>query len=144
MQRFVAIEANVDSHRLRSGYIDQYEWQRISEAFGGLSEASIFIDDTPSISALELRTKARRLKTEQNIGLLIVDYLQLMYGRGLENRVQEVSEITRGLKALARELDIPVIALSQLSRAIESRHDHRPLLSDLRESGSCHAQFNGF
>ncbi len=136
VQRLLCMQANVDSHRLRSGYIDEFEWRRISEAFGELSEAPMFIDDTANISILELRMKARRLKSERDIKLLIVDYLQLMRGRGLENRVQEVSEISRGLKALARELDIPVIALSQLSRAIESRQDHRPILSDLRESGS--------
>lgn len=136
VQRLLCSEANVDSQRLRTGYIDEYEWHRISEAFGVLSEAPIFIDDTANITTMELRTKARRLKAEHDLQLVIIDYLQLMQGRGLENRVQEVSEISRGLKGLARELDVPVIALSQLSRAIESRHDHRPLLSDLRESGS--------
>lgn len=136
VQRLLCSEAAVDSQRVRSGYIDEYEWHRISEAFGTLSEAPMFIDDTPSISTMELRIKARQLKTEEDLGLIIIDYLQLMQGRGLENRVQEVSEISRGLKALARELDLPVIALSQLSRAVESRQDHRPQLSDLRESGS--------
>lgn len=136
VQRLLCSEASVDAHRLRSGYIDEYEWHRISHAFGVLSEAQIFIDDTANITTLELRAKARRMKAEHNIQMLIVDYLQLMQGRGLDNRVQEVSEISRGLKALARELDIPVVALSQLSRAVESRQDHRPVLSDLRESGS--------
>ncbi|MCL4458313.1 MAG: replicative DNA helicase [Chloroflexi bacterium] len=136
VQRLLCSEANVDSQRLRTGYIDEFEWHRISQAFGVLSEAPIFIDDTASISSLELRTKARRLRAEHNVQLIIVDYLQLMQGRGLENRVQEVSEISRSLKGLARELDMPIIALSQLSRAIESRQDHRPLLSDLRESGA--------
>lgn len=135
-QRLLCMEAAVDSQRLRSGFIDEFEWRRISEAFGVLSETPIFIDDTPGISMLEMRMKARRLKAEHDVKLVVVDYLQLMQGRGLENRVQEVSEISRGLKALARELDIPVIALSQLSRAVESRQDHRPVLSDLRESGS--------
>ncbi len=136
VQRLVCAEAAVDAHRLRTGFIDEYEWHRISHAFGVLSEAPVYIDDTANITTLELRAKARRMKVEHNIQLLIVDYLQLMQGRGLENRVQEVSEISRGLKGLARELDVPVIALSQLSRAVESRQDHRPVLSDLRESGS--------
>ncbi|MHB1004635.1 MAG: replicative DNA helicase [Chloroflexota bacterium] len=136
VQRLLCSEAAVDAHRLRSGFIDEFEWHRISHAFGVLSEAPIYIDDTANITTLELRAKARRMKVEHNIQLLIIDYLQLMQGRGLENRVQEVTEISRGLKILARELDIPVIALSQLSRAVESRQDHRPVLSDLRESGS--------
>lgn len=136
VQRLLCAEANVDAQRLRSGIVDEFEWHRISEAFGSLSEAPIFIDDSANISTLEVRAKARRLKAEHDIEMLVIDYLQLMQGRGLENRVQEVSEISRGLKGLARELDIPVIALSQLSRAVESRQDHRPVLSDLRESGS--------
>jgi replicative DNA helicase len=136
VQRLLCSEASVDSQRLRQGYIDEYEWRRISDAFGVLSEAPIWFDDTPAISTMELRMKARRLKAEHDIKLVIVDYIQLMQGRGLENRVQEVSEISRSLKALARELRVPVLALSQLSRAIESRQDHRPVLSDLRESGS--------
>jgi replicative DNA helicase len=136
VQRLLCMEAAVDSQRVRSGYIDEFEWRRISEAFGVLSDAPIFIDDSAAISTAELRMKARRLKTEHDLKLIVVDYLQLMQGRGLENRVQEVSEISRSLKVLARELDVPVIALSQLSRAVESRQDHRPMLSDLRESGS--------
>lgn len=136
VQRLLCMEASVDSQRLRSGYMDEYEWHRVSQAFGVLSEAPVFIDDTANISTLEVRTKARRLKAEHDLQLIIVDYLQLMQGRGLENRVQEVSEISRGLKGLARELSVPVIALSQLSRAVESRADHVPVLSDLRESGS--------
>lgn len=135
-QRLLCMEAAVDSQRLRSGFIDEFEWRRISEAFGVLSEAPIFIDDTAGISLNEMRMKSRRLQAEHGVKLIMVDYLQLMQGRGLENRVQEVAEISRGLKALARELDVPVIALSQLSRAVESRQDHRPVLSDLRESGS--------
>jgi len=135
VQRLLCSEARVDSQRLRTGYIDDEEWQRITQAFGTLSETAVFVDDTPNISTLELRTKARRLKAEQDVGLIIIDYLQLMQGRGLENRVQEVSEISRSLKGLARELAVPVVALSQLSRAVESRPDHRPILSDLRESG---------
>jgi replicative DNA helicase len=136
VQRMLCSEASVDSQRLRQGYIDEHEWRRISEAFGVLSEAPIWFDDTPAITTMELRMKARRLKAEHDIKLVIVDYIQLMQGRGLDNRVQEVSEISRSLKALARELRVPVIALSQLSRAIEQRQDHRPVLSDLRESGS--------
>lgn len=136
VQRLVCAEATVDAHRLRTGFIDEYEWHRISHAFGVLSEAPMYIDDTANLTALELRAKARRMKTEHDIKLLVVDYLQLMQGRGRENRVQEVSEISRSLKGIARELNIPVIALSQLSRAIESREGHRPMLSDLRESGS--------
>lgn len=136
VHRMVCNEAAVDSQRLRTGYVDEMEWRRILEACQVLSEAPIYIDDTANIDVLELRAKARRLKSEADIKLVIVDYLQLMRGRGQENRVQEVSEISRSLKGLARELDIPVIALSQLSRAIEARQDHRPMLSDLRESGS--------
>ncbi|HUX85827.1 MAG TPA: replicative DNA helicase [Chloroflexota bacterium] len=136
VQRLLCMEAAVDSQRIRSGFIDEFEWRRISEAFGVLSDAPIYIDDSAAISTTELRMKARRLKAEHDLKVIVVDYLQLMQGRGLENRVQEVSEISRSLKALARELDVPVIALSQLSRAVESRQDHRPVLSDLRESGS--------
>jgi replicative DNA helicase len=129
------METGVDSHRLRLGYIDDSEWDQISRAFGRLAEAQIFIDDTASISVMELRSKARRLLAENGLDLVIVDYLQLMQGRRSENRVQEISEISRSLKGLARELNVPVLALSQLSRAVETRGDHRPLLSDLRESG---------
>lgn len=136
VQRLLSMETGVDTHRLRLGFIDDSEWDRISRAFGRLSEAKIFIDDTPSISVMELRSKARRLMAEQGLDLVIVDYLQLMQARRSENRVQEISEISRGLKGLARELNVPVLALSQLSRAVETRTDHRPLLSDLRESGS--------
>lgn len=135
VQRLLSMETGVDSHRLRLGYIDDGEWDQISRAFGRLAEAQIFIDDTASISVMELRSKARRLLAEQGLDLVIVDYLQLMQGRRTENRVQEISEISRSLKGLARELNVPVLALSQLSRAVESRGDHRPLLSDLRESG---------
>jgi replicative DNA helicase len=136
VQRLLCGEANVDMQRVRSGYIDDFEWHRISEAFGTLSEAPLFIDDSGGLTANELRIKARQLKTEEDVGLIIIDYLQLMQGSGRENRVQEVSEISRGLKMLARELGVPVLALSQLSRAVESRQDHKPMLSDLRESGS--------
>lgn len=136
VQRLLATETGVDSHRLRLGIIDDTEWDRISRAFGRLSEASIFIDDSANASIMDVRSKARRLQAEKGLDLLIIDYLQLMSGRRSENRVQEISEISRGLKGLARELNIPVVALSQLSRAVETRADHRPMLSDLRESGS--------
>src|SRR5262249_8026230 len=129
-------EAAVDSQRIRTGFIDEFEWRWISEAFGVFSDASIFIDDSAGISTTELRMKARRFKAEHDLKVVVVDYLQLMQGRGLENRVQEVSEISCSLKALVRELDVPVIALSQLSRVVESRQNHRPVLNDLRESGS--------
>lgn len=136
VQRLLCLDARIESQRLRTGFFDEEDWQRITQAMGTLSELPMFIDDTPGISVMELRTKARRLKAEQNVGLIVIDYLQLMQGRGLENRVQEVSEISRALKGLARDLDVPVIAISQLSRAVESREGHKPILSDLRESGS--------
>jgi replicative DNA helicase len=134
--RLLCSEASVDSYRLRTGLLKDAEWPRIAQAMGALSEAQIYIDDSPNLSVMEMRTKARRLKSANNLGLIIVDYLQLMQGRNQENRVQEVSDISRGLKSLARELQIPVIACSQLSREPEKRPDHRPQLSDLRESGT--------
>ena len=134
--RLLCSEASVDSYRLRTGLLKDAEWPRIAQAMGALSEAQIYIDDSPNVSVMEMRTKARRLKSANNLGLIIVDYLQLMQGRNQENRVQEVSDISRGLKSLARELQIPVIACSQLSREPEKRTDHRPQLSDLRESGT--------
>ncbi|MBI3965535.1 MAG: replicative DNA helicase, partial [Chloroflexi bacterium] len=121
---------------LRTGHLRDDDWDVLGHAASVLSEAPLFIDDSPMLSILELRAKARRLKAESDLKLIIVDYLQLMQGRGLENRVQEVAEISRGLKALAREISVPIIALSQLSRAIETRSDKTPMLSDLRESGS--------
>lgn len=133
--RLLCSEASVDSYRLRTGLLKDAEWPRIAQAMGALSEAQIYIDDSPNVSVMEMRTKARRLKSANNLGLIIVDYLQLMQGRNQENRVQEVSEISRSLKGLARELQIPVIACSQLSREPEKRLDHRPQLADLRESG---------
>lgn len=136
VQRLLAMETSVDSHRLRTGYIDEAEWDRVSNAFGRLATAPIFIDDSAGISIAELRTKARRLHAEYGIEMLIVDYMQLMIGSRNDNRVQEVAEISRNLKGLARELNIPVICLSQLSRAVENRTSHVPQLSDLRESGS--------
>ena len=137
VQRFVSAETGIDSQRLRLGLVEDHEWPKFIQATGLLSDLNIFIDDTPAVSILEMRTKARRLASEHSLDFIIVDYLQLMRGSGrIENRVQEVSDISRGLKALARELNIPVLALSQLSRAVESRQDKRPMLSDLRESGS--------
>ena len=136
VQRLLSMETGVDMHRLRLGSIDDQEWDAITRAFGRLAEAKIFIDDNPSMTVTELRSKARRLMAEHGLDLVIVDYLQFMHARHAESRVQEISEISRGLKALARELNVPVLALSQLSRAVEIRADHRPLLSDLRESGS--------
>ncbi len=135
VQRMLAMETGVDSHRLRTGYIDEQEWDRVSRAFGNLATAPLYIDDSAGISILEMRSRARRLHAEYGIEMLIIDYLQLMAGSRTENRVQEVSEISRSLKGLARELNIPVICLSQLSRAVESRTSHVPQLSDLRESG---------
>jgi len=125
------------SRTLRSGFISgDDEWRRLSIALGRLGEAKIFIDDTPGISVMELRAKARRVKAEHGLGLVVIDYLQLMRARKQENRQQEISEISRSLKGLARELNVPVIAMSQLSRAVEQRQDRRPMLSDLRESGA--------
>ena len=136
VQRVLSMETGVDTHRLRLGQIDDNEWDRISRAFGRLSEAPIYIDDASTSNIMDVRSKARRLQAEHGLDLIIIDYLQLMTARRTENRVQEISEISRGLKGLARELNVPVVALSQLSRAVESRSDHRPMLSDLRESGS--------
>lgn len=136
--RLLCSEAQVSAHKLRTGRLPSALYQNLSRKVGVLTEAPIFIDDTPSITVLELRAKARRLKAEKDLGLIIVDYLQLMKGpRNVENRQQEISEISRSLKALAKELGVPVVALSQLSRAVESRGgDKRPMLSDLRESGA--------
>jgi len=136
--RMLCSDARVDAHRLRTGRINKEDWQRIIKSFGTLSDAQIYIDDTPGISIVEMRAKARRLALEHGIDLLIIDYLQLMRGRAsFENRQQEISEISRSLKELAKELNIPVVALSQLSRAPEQRTgDRRPQLSDLRESGA--------
>ncbi|MBU1119411.1 replicative DNA helicase [Patescibacteria group bacterium] len=140
VDRFLCAEAGVDLWRMRTGKLstseDSDDFPRIASAMGSLSEAPLFIDDTPGASAMEIRTKARRLKAEHDLGFIVVDYLQLMEGKRAENRVQEVSEISRSLKSIARELKIPVLALSQLSRAVESRTPPIPQLSDLRESGS--------
>lgn len=136
-QRLISSETGIDSQRLRLGRVRDDEIDEIVRAIGRLSETAIFIDDTPAISPLELRTKARRLHAERPLGLVIVDYLQLMQaGRRTENRVQEISLISRSLKSLGRELKVPVMAASQLSRAVEGRQDKHPILSDLRESGS--------
>jgi replicative DNA helicase len=136
-QRLLVSEARVDSGRIRNGRLEKSDWPKISQAIGRLGEAPIYIDDNPNLTVMEIRAKARRLKARQPLGLIIIDYLQLMSGRNnAENRQVEISEISRGLKILARELQIPVLALSQLSRQLESRADKRPQLSDLRESGS--------
>lgn len=136
VDRMLAAQADVDAWRITTGNLEDEDFAKLGEAMGELAEAPIFIDDTPGINALEMRTKARRLQLEHGIKLFIVDYLQLVHGRGLDNRVQEVSEISQALKNMARELKVPVLALSQLSRAIEQRTSGIPQLSDLRESGS--------
>ncbi|HHY78368.1 MAG TPA: replicative DNA helicase [Clostridiales bacterium] len=136
-QRLLCAEALIDAHRLRTGDITEDEWIKLARAMGVLADKPIFIDDTPAITITEMRAKCRRLKIEHGLGLVAIDYLQLMSGGSkYDSRQQEVSDISRSLKALARELDVPVIALSQLSRAPEMRSDHRPVLSDLRESGA--------
>lgn len=135
--RMLCSEARVELHRVRTGRLEDPDWGRLTMAAGLLAEAPIFIDDSPALSVLEMRTKARRLKAECNLGLVVLDYLQLMQGRGrFESRQHEISEISRSLKALAKELKVPVIAISQLSRAVESRMERRPQLADLRESGA--------
>ena len=137
VQRLISSETDIDSQRLQTGRIQDSEWGLFVRASSVLSESAIFIDDTPSPTPMEIRTKARRLAEEHGLDLIIIDYLQLMQGnQRSENRVQEISYISRALKGLARELNVPVVALSQLSRAVESRTDKRPILSDLRESGS--------
>lgn len=137
VQRMIASETKIDSQRLRRGRLMEHEWPIFMEAVGRLSETRMFIDDTPSITTNQLRTKCRRLYAEHGLDLVMIDYLQLMQAeRSTNNRVMEISEISRGLKGLARELDIPVLAAAQLSRAVEQRQDKRPLLSDLRDSGS--------
>lgn len=139
VQRLLCSEGRIDSQRLRVGELEEKEWGDLIDTANRLSAAPLYIDDTPSITVMELRSKARRLKAEHGLSLIVIDYLQLMQGRTSksgDNRQQEISEISRSLKALARELDVPVIALSQLSRSVESRQIKRPMLSDLRESGS--------
>ncbi len=136
--RILCSEAMVDSNKIRTGQIEDEDWMKLATTLGELSEAPIYIDDTPGISIMEIRAKCRKLKIEKNIGLIVIDYLQLIQGTGKKNasREQEISEISRSLKILAKELDVPVIALSQLSRTAEKRDDKRPMLSDLRESGA--------
>lgn len=138
VQRMLCSHAEVDASKLRGGFLSESDWPKLTRAAGLLSEASIYIDDSPALSVLEIRAKARRLQRDQGVDLLVVDYLQLLRGtvRSAESREREISEISRGLKALAKELNVPVIAVSQLNRGVESRHDKRPQLSDLRESGS--------
>ncbi|MGI6679639.1 MAG: replicative DNA helicase [Dehalobacterium sp.] len=136
-QRMLCAEARVDQSKVRTGYVNEEEWRRLSVALAPLAEAKIYLDDTPGITVMEMRAKARRLKMEKGLDLIVIDYIQLMQGsRRSENRQQEISEISRSLKALARELDVPVLALSQLSRAVEQSADKRPNLSHLRESGA--------
>jgi replicative DNA helicase len=135
--RMLTGEARIDAHRLRGGFLGERDWGKLSQALGTLSEARIFIDDTPSIGVLEMRAKCRRLQAEHGLHMVIIDYIQLMQGRGrFENRTLELASISRSLKGLAKELQVPIVVLSQLSRATESRSDHRPQLSDLRESGA--------
>jgi replicative DNA helicase len=135
--RMLTSEARIDAHRLRGGFLGERDWGRLAQAIGTLSDSKIFIDDTPSIGVLEMRAKCRRLAAEHSLHLVIVDYIQLMQGRGrFENRTLELGAISRSLKGLAKELQVPIVVLSQLSRATESRSDHRPQLSDLRESGA--------
>jgi replicative DNA helicase len=139
VQRLLCAEARVDSHRVRTGYLEPKDWPRLTNAAGRLADAPIFIDDTAGLTVLEARAKARRMKAEHGLDLVLIDYIQLMRGRGnVENRQQEISEISRSLKAMAKELRVPVVGLSQLSRAVETRlaREHRPQLSDLRESGA--------
>jgi replicative DNA helicase len=135
--RLLCSEARVDASRLRTGHLVESDWNKLTSAAGALHDAKIFIDDTPAISVMEMRAKSRRLKSEKGIGMIVVDYLQLMRGgSNSESRQQEISEISRSLKALAKELNVPVVALSQLNRGLESRTDKRPMMSDLRESGA--------
>ncbi len=135
--RMLCSVSRVDSHRLRTGFLKDQDWPKLTRAAGILSEAPIYIDDTPAISVLEMRAKARRMKMEHGLALVVVDYLQLMRGRGsMERREQEISDISRSLKAMSKELNVPVIALSQLNRSLENRPNKRPQLSDLRESGA--------
>ena len=138
VNRLFAMESKVDSQHLRTGNLSDLEWEKLIESAGMIGQSKLIIDDTPGISIAEMRSKCRKFKLEMDLKMVIIDYLQLMSGsgRGNESRQQEISDISRSLKALARELQVPVIALSQLSRAVEQRPDHRPMLSDLRESGA--------
>ncbi len=137
VNRMFSLESGVDAQKLRTGQLNDQEWERLIESAGVIGKSNLIIDDTPSISVAELRSKCRKFKLEHNLSMIIIDYLQLMTGSGrVESKQQEISDISRSLKAVARELNVPVIALSQLSRAVEQRPDHRPMLSDLRESGA--------
>ena len=138
VNRLLSMESKVDSQLIRTGNLSANDWEKLIESAGDISKAPLIIDDTPGISISELRSKCRKFKLENDLGLVIIDYLQLMSGgsKRTDSRQQEISEISRSLKALAREINAPVIALSQLSRACETRPDHRPILSDLRESGA--------
>jgi replicative DNA helicase len=136
VMRMIASEGNIDAQAFRTGNLSEEDWEKLTMSIGTLSEASIFIDDTPGITVFDIRAKLRRLQAEHGLGLVMIDYLQLISGRGIDSRQQEISEISRSLKLMAREFNVPIIALSQLSRAVEQRQDKRPMLSDLRESGS--------
>jgi replicative DNA helicase len=138
VQRILCADGNLDAGRMRTGFLEDDDWPKLSMAVGTLSEAPIFIDDTPGVTVSDIRSKCRRLQAEHGLGLILIDYLQLIQGRAgkSENRQQEISEISRSLKGIARELNVPLIALSQLSRSVEQRQDKRPMLSDIRESGS--------
>jgi replicative DNA helicase len=137
VQRMICAEGNLDASRMRTGWLEEDDWQKLTMAIGTLAKAPIYIDDTPGITVQDIRAKCRRLQAEKGLGLIVIDYLQLIQGRGRgENRQQEVSEISRTLKGIARELNVPIIALSQLSRSVEQRQDKRPMMSDIRESGS--------
>lgn len=137
VNRMFSLESSVDAQKLRTGQLNDQDWERLIESAGVIGKSQLMIDDTPGISISELRSKCRRLKLEQGLSMIIIDYLQLMSGSGRsDSRQQEISDISRGLKSIARELNVPVLALSQLSRAVEQRPDHRPMLSDLRESGA--------
>ena len=137
MQRMLCSEAEIDSQRVKTGNMQSKDWEKLATAMNSFAQAPIYIDDTSGCTITDIRAKCRRLKMEEkNLGLVLIDYLQLMESAGREDRMQQISAISRGLKILAKELDVPVIALSQLSRAVESRTDKRPMLSDLRESGS--------
>ena len=137
VNRMFSLESNVDAQKLRTGQLNDQEWERLIESAGTIGKSKLIIDDTPGISISELRSKCRKYKLEHDLSIVMIDYLQLMSGSGRsESRQQEVSDISRSLKALARELSVPVIALSQLSRAVEQRPDRRPMLSDLRDSGA--------
>ena len=138
VNRILCIEAMVDSNKIMTGKLEEDDWSKLASVVGPISDSGIYIDDTPGISIMEIRTKCRKLKMEKNIGLIVIDYIQLIQGSNKRqaSREQEISEISRSLKILAKEINVPVIALSQLSRAVEQRPDHRPMLSDLRESGA--------